>query len=82
MRVTTQGVKKNIDPTMMSGVEDRMRGDDKVVEVSSQLVDKSGKEDEIPQKVTPVPKPPPPFPQIMVEKTEDCKYANFITMLK
>ena len=41
MRVTTQGVKKNIDPTMMSGVEDRMRGDDKVVEVSGQLVDKS-----------------------------------------
>ena len=41
MRVTTQGVKKNIDPTMMSGVKDRMRGDDKVVEVSGQLVEKS-----------------------------------------
>ena len=44
--------------------------------------DKTGKEAEVSQKVTPIPKPPPPFPQRLVEKTEDGKYQRFITMLK
>ena len=29
-----------------------------------------------------MPKPPPPFPQRLVKKTEDGKYQRFITMLK
>ena len=62
MAVTTQGCKKIINPPMPSGVEDEMRGDDVVEELSSELVDKSRKESEIPQKVTPIPRPPPPFP--------------------
>ena len=33
-------------------------------------------------KVIPMPRPPPPFPQRLVKKTEDGKYRRFITMLK
>ena len=33
-------------------------------------------------KVIPKPRPPPPFPQRLVKKTEDGKYWHFITMLK
>ena len=29
-----------------------------------------------------MPRPPPPFPQRLVKKTEDSKYRRFITMLK
>ena len=29
-----------------------------------------------------MPRPPPPFPQRLVKKTEDGKYWRFITMLK
>ena len=32
-------------------------------------------------KVIPIPRPPPPFPQRLVKKTEDGKYRRFITML-
>ena len=46
------------------------------------MVDKSGKELETPQKVTPIPRPPPQFPQRLVKKTEDGKYRHFITTLK
>ena len=62
MAVTTRGGKQTIDPPMPSGVKDEMRRNDEVVEVSGQLVDKSGKEAQIPQKVTPVTRPQPPFP--------------------
>ena len=63
MTVTTQGDNKIIDPPMPSGVEDYIRGDDVVEEVNGELVEKSGKEAEIPQKMTPIPRPPPPFLQ-------------------
>ena len=33
-------------------------------------------------KVIPMPRPPPPFPQRLVKKTEDGKYRRFTTMLK
>ena len=59
-----------------------IRGDDEVVEVSGELEDKTGKEAEVTQKVTPMPRPPPPFPQRLVKKIEDDKYRCFITMLK
>ena len=42
----------------------------------------TGKEAEVPQKVTPMPKPPPPLPQRLVKMTEDGKYRCFISMLK
>ena len=63
-----------MDPPMPSGVEDEKRGDDEVEEVSGKLVDKSEKEDETPQKVTPIPTPPLLFLQRLVKKTEDSKY--------
>ena len=59
-----------------------IRDHDEVVEVSGKLEDKMGKEAEIPQKVTPIPRPPPPLPQRLVKKSEDDKYRHFITMLK
>ena len=58
------------------------RGDDEVMEVSGDLGDKTVKEVEVLQKATPMPRPPPPFPQRFVKKTEDGKYQHFITMLK
>ena len=76
------GGKQTIDPPMSSGVENVIRGDDEVVEVSGELEDKTRKEAEVPQKVTPMPRPPPPFPQRLVKKTDDGKYQRLINMLK
>ena len=45
-------------------------------------MDKAVKEAEVPQKVIPIPRPPPPFPRRLVKKIEDGKYQRFITMLK
>ena len=55
---------------------------DKVVEGSSEAEDSTRKDAEVPIKVTPMPRPPPPFPQRLLKKTEDGKYRRFITMLK
>ena len=82
MAVTTRGGKQTIDPPMASCVEDEIRRDDEVMKVSGELVDKSGKQAERPQRVNPIPIPPPPLPQKVGEKTEDGKYQSFITMLK
>ena len=43
MAVTTQSGKQIIDPPTPSGVENMIRGDDKVMEVSGELDDKMGK---------------------------------------
>ncbi|XP_069146041.1 uncharacterized protein [Solanum lycopersicum] len=82
MAVTTRGGKQIIDPPIPSGVEDEVRKENDVVEDNGELVEKAVKEAEIPQKVIPLPRPPPPFPQRLVKKTVDCKYRCFITMLK
>ena len=66
---------------MPFGVEDEVRKDDEVVEDNGELVDKAVKEVETPQKVIPLLRPPPPFPQRLVRNTEDGKYERFITML-
>ena len=58
------------------------KDNDIVVEVKYEVEDNTGKDVEVPTKVTPMPKPPPPFPQRLVKKTEDGKYWHFITMLK
>ena len=55
---------------------------DKVVDVDGELEDNTAKDTEVPKKVTPMPWPPPPFPQRLLKKTEDGKYRCFITMLK
>ena len=59
-----------------------IRGDDEVVKVSGELGEKMGKEAEVPQKVAPMTRPPPQFPQRLVKKTEDGKYRCFITMFE
>ncbi|XP_069147088.1 uncharacterized protein [Solanum lycopersicum] len=82
MAVTTRVDKQTIDPPTPSDIEDEVRREDAVVEASGELVNKAVKELEMPQKVTPVPRPPPPFPQRLMKKTEDGKYQHFITILK
>lgn len=44
---------------MTSCIEDNVRKDNEIVEVSGELVDKPVKEEEIPQKAIVVPRPPP-----------------------
>ena len=67
---------------MPSNEENVRKYDDKVVKGSGEAEESNGKDAEVPMKVIPMPKPPPPFPQILVKKTENCKYRRFITMLK
>ena len=58
-----------------------IKDNDKVVEGSGEVEDKTGKDVEVPIKVFPMPRPQPPFPQRLVKQTEDGKYWHFITML-
>ena len=55
---------------------------DKVVDVDCELEDNIAKDVEVPKKITPMPRPSPPFPQRLLKKTENGKYQRFITMLK
>ena len=50
-----------------------------MVEGSGETEDNTGKDAEVPIKAIPMPRPP--FPQRLVNKTEDGKYQRFITML-
>ncbi|XP_015068755.1 uncharacterized protein LOC107013337 [Solanum pennellii] len=68
---TTRGGKQTIDPPMPSVVEYEMIKDEEVVETSGEFVDKTMKEAEVPQKVVPIPKPPPLFPHRLLKKTEE-----------
>ena len=81
MEITTGG-KQTIDPPMLSNKEKVIKDNDKVVEVIGEVEDNTGKDGEVPKKVTPMPRPPPPFPKRLLKKTEDGKYRHFITMLK
>ncbi|XP_049357604.1 uncharacterized protein LOC125822257 [Solanum verrucosum] len=82
MAVTTRGGKQTVDPHMPSGVEKNASLDDDVVEVSGETESATDKEEEVTQKVVPIPRPPPPFPQRLVKKTKERKYRRFISMLK
>ena len=53
-----------------------------MVNIDANLEDNSAEDAEVPKKVNPMPRPPPPFPQRLVKRTEDGKYRRFITMLK
>nr|XP_010323539.1 uncharacterized protein LOC104648310 [Solanum lycopersicum] len=79
MAVATRGGKQTIDQPMPAGVEDDVRKDDEVVKVSGELVYKAVKEAEIPQKVIPIPRPPP-FPQRLVKNTEDVDFEVHIIL--
>ena len=61
MEITTRGGKQTIDPPMPSNEEKVIKDNDKVVEVSGEVEDNTGKDDEVPTKVTSMPRPPPSF---------------------
>ena len=82
MEITTRGGKQTIDPPIPSNEEKVRKDDDKVVKGSGEVEESTGKDAKVPMKVIPIPRPPPPFPQRLVKKTEDGKYRRFITMLK
>ena len=82
MAITTRGSNQTIDPPMPSNEENVRKDDDKVVKGSGEAEESNGKDAEVPMKVIPMPRPPPPFPHTLVKKTEDGKYRRFITMLK
>ena len=62
MAITTRGGKQTIDPPMPSAENKVTTESDKVVDVNSELEDHTAKDAEVPKKVTPMPRPPPPFP--------------------
>ncbi|KAK4707101.1 hypothetical protein R3W88_033350 [Solanum pinnatisectum] len=82
MAVTTRKGKQTIDPPMSSGEESETSKDDAVVEVSGESENATEKKVEVTQKVVPIPRPQPPFPQRLVKKTKEGKYRRFISMLK
>ena len=82
LAITNRGGKQTIDPPMPSNEENVRKDDDKVVKGSGETDESNGTDAEVPIKVIPMPRPPPPFPQRLVKKTEDGKYRHFITMLK
>ncbi|KAK4717993.1 hypothetical protein R3W88_016331 [Solanum pinnatisectum] len=57
------------------------RDEDKI-EVTRESKNATEKKAEVTQKVVPMPRPPLPFPQRLVKKTEEGKYHRFITMLE
>uniref|UniRef100_M1DJX2 Integrase core domain containing protein n=1 Tax=Solanum tuberosum TaxID=4113 RepID=M1DJX2_SOLTU len=73
-----QGVKQSIDPPMPFGVEVESNQNDYVIEVNRESENVTEKEVEITQKIVPMSRPPPPFPQRLVKKTEEGKYRRFI----
>ena len=81
MAITTRGGKQPVDPPMPSNENEVIKDTDKVVNVDANLEDNSAEDAEVPKKVTPMLRPPPPFPQRLLKKTEDGKYRRFITML-
>ena len=82
MAITTRGGKQTIDPPMSSTEENLRKDNDNVLKDSGEAEESNGKDAEVPIKVIPMPRPPPPFPQRFVKKTEDGKYRRFIAMLK
>ena len=62
MAITNRGGKQTIDPPMPSKEKKVKKGNDKVIEGSGEVEDNTGKDAEVPTKVIPNPRPPPPFP--------------------
>ena len=69
MAITTRGGKQIIDAPMPSNEENVRKDDDKVVKGSVEEEESTGKDAQVPMKVIPMPRPPPPFPQRLVKKT-------------
>ena len=60
MEITTRSGKQTIDPPMPSNKENVRKDDDKVVKGSVEEEESNGKDAEVPMKVIPMPRPPPP----------------------
>ena len=82
MEINTQSGKQTIDPPMPSTEENVRKDNDNVVKGSGEAEESNGKDAEVPIKVIPMPRSPPPFHQRLVKKSEDGKYRRSITMLK
>ena len=82
MTITNRGGKQTNDTPMPSTYENVRKDNDNMVKGSGEVEESNRKDVEVPMKVIPMPRPPPPFPQRLVKKTEDGKYQRFITMLK
>ena len=63
MAITTRGCKQTIYPLMPSYEKKVTKYNDKVVKVDGEVEDNTGKDDEVPKKVTPMIRRPPLFPQ-------------------
>ena len=61
MSITTRGGKQIIDPPMPPNDKKVTKDTDKVVELNGEVEDNSGNDVEVSKKVTPMPRPPPPF---------------------
>ena len=68
MAITTRGGKQTIDPPMPSNEKMVTKYTDKVVDVDGEVEDNIIKDVEVPKKVTPMPRPPPPFPQRLLKR--------------
>ena len=60
MGITTRGGKQTIDPPMPSDEENVRKNDDKVVKGSVEEEESNAKDAEVPMKVIPMPRTPPP----------------------
>ena len=61
MAISTGGGMQTINRPMPSNKEKVIKDNDKVVEVCGEVEDNMGRDGEVPTKVTPMPRPPPPF---------------------
>ena len=61
MSITTRRGKQTIDPPMSSTKENVRKDNDNVVKGSGEAEERYGKDAEVPMKVIPMPRPPPPF---------------------
>ena len=68
MEITTRGGKQTIDPHMPSNEEKVRKDDDNMVKGSGEAEESTGKDAEVPMKVIPLTRQPPPFPQRLVKK--------------
>ena len=61
MTITTHSGQKIIDPPMSSNEKKVTKDNDKVIEVNGEVEDNTEKDAEVPIKVIPMPRPPPPI---------------------
>ena len=67
MAITTRSVKQTIDPAITTNEKKVTKEIDNVVDINGEVEDNTVKDAEVPKKVTPMPRPPPPFPQRLVK---------------